>query len=127
LGLFFLLFQGRYQTPGGGVPIAEIRVGDTVLAYNEHTGEIGFYTVTDTINHVDETVIHLTIDGELLETTAEHPFYTDDGLWIDAGDLQVGERVRSMDGEYGTVEAVEIIEDADQRMYNLTVAEVHTF
>jgi hypothetical protein len=34
-----------------------------------------------------------------------------------------------MDGDYGTVEveAVVVVEDANQPMYNLTVAEIHTF
>jgi hypothetical protein len=32
-----------------------------------------------------------------------------------------------MDGEYGTVEALVVVENANQPMYNLTVAEAHTF
>ena len=32
-----------------------------------------------------------------------------------------------MDGDYGTVEIVLVIDDADQCMYNLTVDEAHTF
>jgi hypothetical protein len=66
------------------------------------------------------------IDGELIETTAEHPFYTDEGEWIAAAALTVGEAVRTLSGEYGTVENVQLIA-ADQPMYNLTVAEAHTF
>jgi hypothetical protein len=115
------------STADGDVLIAEIEVGDKVLAYNEETGEIGEYEVTDTISHVDEDIIHLTIDGELIETTAEHPFYTDDREWVNAADLSVGELVLSLDGDYGTVEAVVVVEDVNQPMYNLTVNEAHTF
>jgi intein/homing endonuclease len=89
--------------------------------------EVGEYTVTATMQHEDDVIVTLTIDDEVLETTLEHPFFTDDGLWVDAGELEIGERILSMDGDYGTVEAVVVIEDADQPMYNLTVAEVHTF
>lgn len=39
--------------------------------------------------HVDPTVIHLTIDGELIETTPEHPFYTQHGGWVVAGALRM--------------------------------------
>ena len=78
--------------------------------YNEETDEVGDYEVTATINHVDEVIIHLTIDGELVETTPEHPFYTDDGEWIDAADLSVGELIWSLDGDYGTVDSI-LIED----------------
>ncbi len=119
--------ETEVSTSEGDVPISEIEVGDTVLAYNEETGEVGEYTVTDTISHVDEDIIHLTIDGELIETTAEHPFYTDDGEWVNAVDLTEGELILSLDGDYGTVEAVILVEDANQAMYNLTVDEAHTF
>jgi RHS repeat-associated protein len=66
-------------TADGDVAISEIEVGDTVLAYNEATGETGEYLVTATIAHHDPTVVYLTISGETLTTTAEHPFYTTDG------------------------------------------------
>jgi hypothetical protein len=115
------------STPDGDRPISEIEVGDTVYAYNESTGEVGEYEVTATINHVDEDIIHLYLDGELIETTAEHPFYTEDEVWVDAADLTAGDQILSLDGDYGTVERVVVVEDANQPMYNLTVDEAHTF
>lgn len=115
------------STPNGEIPIAEIDIGDTVFAYNELTGEIGEYEVTATINHVDEDIVHLYIDGELIETTAEHPFYTDEGEWVNAAELEVGDEILSLDGDYGTVENVVVVEDVFQPMYNLTVDEAHTF
>jgi len=65
-------------------------VGDIVLAYNKLTGEIGEYEVTATINHVDEVIIHLYIDGEM---------------------------ILSLDGDYGVVESVVVVDDADQRSF----------
>ena len=35
--------------------------------------------------------------------------------------------ILSLDGDYGTVEQIILVEDAHQPMYNLTVDEVHTF
>ena len=113
-------------TEDGGVPIAEIEVGDEVLAYDEATGEVGEYTVTDTISHIDPEIVLLVIDGEYLETTREHPFYTDEGEWVDAEDLEIGEEIRNLDGDYGIVESVEVI-TVSQAMYNLTVDTAHTF
>lgn len=66
------------------------------------------------------------IDGEVIETTAEHPFYTDDERWVQAAYLDVGEQVLALNGDYGTVEDVQAV-DAPQPMYNLTVDEAHTF
>ncbi len=112
-------------TADGDAAISTITEGDLVLAYNEMTGEIGEYVVTDTISHVDQTVVLLTIDGETLTTTAEHPFYTTSGEWVDAGDLEIGDEVVSLDGN-GTVESIAVVVDP-QPMYNLTVDEAHTF
>jgi hypothetical protein len=68
----------------------------------------------------------VTIGGELLETTPEHPFYTSDNEWVAAGELEVGDDIRRADGSYREVEAIEFIHQP-QVMYNLTVDEAHTF
>lgn len=101
-------------------------MGDEVLAYNEYTGEVSSQAVTATLRHVDEVIVYLTIDGETIETTPEHPFYTSEGEWIPAGELTEGDRIQDVDGSFGTVDAVRQVE-RDQEMYNLTVANDHTF
>ena len=132
-------------TAAGEVAISEIAVGDLVLAYNEATGETGYYTVTAVISHVDPSIVELTIDSdpsassgtETLETTAEHPFYVVDsapwlatgetqGRWVNAGELEVGDAIRQADGTTGMVQAVVVVQRR-QPMYNLTVADAHTF
>ena len=124
-------------TDEGAVPISEVDVGDRVLAWNEVTNTTGYSAVSATFSHVDATIVELTIDGETLETTAEHPFYVvadapwlatgeTQGRWVEAGDLQVGDAVQQADGTTGTVTAVAVVAQP-QRMYNLTVADAHTF
>ena len=77
--------------------------------------------------HHDPVIVHLTIDGELIETTPEHhPFYTIAEEWIPAGELQAGDLVRQADGSYGMVEATTFVYQP-QPMYNLTVAAAHTY
>jgi RHS repeat-associated protein len=125
------------MTAEGEVPISAIQVGDLVLAYDEETGETGYYTVTAVMVHIDPTIVYLTIDGETIETTPEHPFYVMEsapwlatgetkGRWVDAGELHVGDAVRQADGTTGMVQAVVVVERS-QPMYNLTVAVAHTF
>jgi intein/homing endonuclease len=63
-------------------------VGDYVLAYDEASGAVGFYPVTAVWVHEDPVILLLTIDGEVVETTPEHPFYTEDGVWVAAGALE---------------------------------------
>lgn len=97
-----------------------------MLAYDEATGTKGYYTVTAVWAHADATIVHLTIDGERIETTPEHPFSVEGKGWVPAGDLQVGDRVRQADGEHGVVEAI-AFEQRPQVMYNLTADHAHTF
>ena len=106
--------------------ISGLQIGDLVWALNEETGEFDFYPIIDTISHQDTVIVNLTLDGELLKTTAEHPFYTFERDWVVAGQLRVGERILQADGTYGVVEAVVFVVDP-QPMYNLTVDQAHTF
>ena len=114
------------ETEDGEKAISEVEEGEYVLAYNEETGETGYYEVTDVWAHDDPVIVHLIIDGELIETTPEHPFYTEDGEWIPAGELEEGDEIVSSDGETGTVESIEFITET-QTMYNFTVDEAHTY
>ncbi|MEP7289915.1 MAG: polymorphic toxin-type HINT domain-containing protein [Chloroflexota bacterium] len=97
-----------------------------MLAYDEATGKTGYFAVTALISNLDFTVQDLTIDGEQIETTAGHPFYTQERGWVKAADLKVGEHVRKADGSYGVVKT-DHAQMQVQRMYNLTVDKAHTF
>jgi hypothetical protein len=108
-------------TDEGSVPIREVDVGDRVLAWHETLGETGYYTVTGAYTDVHEVLVSLTIDGEALTTTPEHPFLETDGQWTPAGELTVGDEIRNADGGYGVVEAIEFaatpqVMDAIQRL-----------
>ena len=94
--------------------------------YSEASGEVEEHTVVNTFVHDDNQIVYLTIDGEEIETTAWHPFYTAEGEWDMAGDLETGDRILALDGSYGTVKALTIVKQS-QAMYDLTVAEAHTF
>lgn len=113
-------------TDSGLVAISEIEVGDHVLAYHEALGSTDFYTVTATMLHMDPVVVVLTVDGEQIETTPAHPFYSEEGAWVNAGQLEVGSRIRKDGDDYGTVQAIQFVERA-QPMYNLAVTGAHTF
>ncbi|MEZ4709784.1 MAG: polymorphic toxin-type HINT domain-containing protein [Caldilineaceae bacterium] len=124
-------------TADGPIPIAEIDIGDQVLAYDEATGATAYYTVTATMSHMDPVVVTLTIDGEQIETTPEHPFYAAVSApwlavgqtawrWTPAAELEAGDRVYQSDGTTGVVQAL-VVEAAPQLMYNMTVAQAHTY
>ena len=114
-------------TENGTIAISEVAIGDEVYAYDAETGEAILAKVTDiSVSETDE-LVHLTIDGELIRTTASHPFYTASGEWKAAGDLMVGDRVVTMTGE-ATVEATEVEKLAEAvTVYNLTVEGEHNY
>jgi hypothetical protein len=102
-----------------------IEVGDLVFAYDERTGTTGTYTVTATMAHLDPVIVRLTLDGEQIQTTPEHPFFVD-GKWVEAKDLRSSDWIQQIDGTSGQLYAIEI-EERPQVMYDLTVAETHTY
>jgi len=113
-------------TQDGHKPISEIEKGDLVLAYNEETAALDYYPVTAVWAHQDDEIIYLVIDGELILTTPDHPFYTAEGEWVAVADLAVGEEVVQANGEYGLVES-NITSIQTKWMYNLTVDTAHTY
>ncbi len=114
------------STEDGLVPISEVELDDYVLAYNEETGEIGYYPVVAIWVHEDPVIVYLTIDGETIETTPEHPFYTAEGKWVPAAALQPGYEIRTAAWGSGTVEKMGF-SLRPQVMYNFTVAAAHTY
>jgi RHS repeat-associated protein len=113
-------------TADGDEPIAQLDVGDEVLAYDEASGETGRFPVQAVLVHLDRAIVRLTIDDEQLETTPEHPFFSEQRGWTPAAALRVGEPIRRADGSAGAVAALSI-EHRPQVMYNLTVGVAHTF
>ena len=114
------------STADGLRPISGIAVGDLVLAWDEATRTTGLFTVTAVMAHRDPAQVHLTLGGEFIETTPEHPFFTQERGWVDAGDLWRGAHVRQADGSFDPIWSI-AVETEPQVMYNLTVAQAHTF
>jgi RHS repeat-associated protein len=113
-------------TAEGLQPIEELAAGDYVLAYNEATSTTDYYPIVALWAHQDPLLVELTIDGGLVRTTPEHPFYTAASEWVAAADLTVGDEVVAADGHTGRVERIEFVQQPET-MYNLTVADAHTY
>jgi RHS repeat-associated protein len=112
-------------TPDGSVPISEIEIGDIVLAWDETTGAVVERTVTAVLPHPDDEIARLTIDGLTVTTTPDHPFFTIERGWVEAGRLWQGAHVKTTTG----VGVVAVVETAPYAaiLWDLTVDDVHTF
>ena len=76
--------------------------------------------------HSDPIIVTLLVDGKWIETTPEHPFYTEEKGWVAAGELWKGAHIREADGTPGVLQDI-LVEYKPQLMYNLTVDQAHTF
>ncbi len=107
-------------------PISEIAVGDMVLAQDPMTGERGPRKVSRLWVH-DDDLVRLEIDGDIVRTTEDHPFWNDtDGEWQRADQLGSGELVLTADGR--RVRVGVLMGSAGRGLaYNLTVEGLHTY
>jgi hypothetical protein len=80
-----------------------------------------------TIEHLNQDLYALLLDsGETIEVTGRHPLFSEDrAQWVRAGQLELGERLRTLDG---TARVQGLWKRAGiHRVYNLEVDVVHTY
>lgn len=115
-------------TACGLVAIENIKAGDKVIATNPDTFETAEKKVVETYIRETPGLVHLTINEEQITTTANHPFYVKDRGFVNAGELQVGDKVLSADGNVYFVEKsyIEILKKPE-KVYNFQVEDFHTY
>ncbi|MYS46090.1 chemotaxis protein, partial [Streptomyces sp. SID5998] len=117
-------------------PIEDVRVGDRVVATDPESGRTVAEPVEATITgRGRKALVDVTVGrpaaghGGTVVTTDKHPFWVADGrgAWRDADQLAVGMRLRTDAGKRARITATRAWNAPDQRVYNLTVAELHTY
>ena len=114
--------------------IQDIRVGDRVVARDTETGRSEAKRVARVFRRTSDHLRLLTVRSprngtiQQLKTTDEHPFWTADQCWADAGDLAVGDRLLQQDGG----PAVVVSTDHEPHpegvpVYNLETEDHHTY
>ncbi|QDT36048.1 polymorphic toxin-type HINT domain-containing protein [Stratiformator vulcanicus] len=108
-------------------PIEKIKIGDKVLARDEHGEAIGWQEVDEIYERTSDHLRFLKVrsdtgEYQTFETTDEHPFWSASReAWIDAGELKAGEKLTGPDGQTHTVVFTEREEHPEG------VAEAHTY
>ncbi|MEU6229335.1 polymorphic toxin-type HINT domain-containing protein [Streptomyces sp. NPDC047042] len=129
-GTRVLLGDGRTKA------IEDVRAGDRVLATDPETGRTLVEPVTATItSRGDKQLVRVTVpengSGSTAAVTAtdKHQFWADGTTddWRDAAELRPGTRLRTPTGTEVPVTGVKSWAVKDQRVHNLTVAELHTY
>jgi hypothetical protein len=108
-------------------PISEVEVGDWVLAEDPETGQRGARRVLNLFVH-DDTLVDLGIDGGVVTTTEDHPFWNQtDGVFQRADGLDAGDLVLTADGGLVPVDGLVAGSDRAGTAYNLHIEEIHTY
>lgn len=113
--------------PSGSCPIKQLQVGDVVLARSEHDpdGAVEAKVVEQVFVRTGR-VLHVHVGGQVIGTTAEHPFFAHGRGWVPAGQLRPGDILSTSDGQGVAVE--ELFDTGEEAtVYNLSVAEHHTY
>jgi RHS repeat-associated protein len=112
---------------GTSKPIGDIQAGDYVLATDPETGKREAREVTDVWRH-DDQVVDLDVDGHILTTTEDHPFWSEtDHRWERADKLTGKDRLRGADGRLVKVRGLRHGTTHTAVAYNLSVDGLHTY
>ena len=118
----------KIHTKDGFKEIETIKAGDYVWSENPETHEKALKKVKKIFVREKDSVVRLSINGEAIETTNEHPFYVEGHGWTNASDLKAGDKVRLEDGTAGTVEkAKHVALNSPVTVYNFEVEDFHTY
>ncbi|HCJ14576.1 MAG TPA: hypothetical protein DHV77_05030, partial [Erysipelotrichaceae bacterium] len=86
------------KTPYGDKNIEDVEAGDVVYACNVETGEVEEKEVVRTFINDAYTLIYITIGGEEICSTLNHPFYVVGKGFVSAGTLSIGDKESLVDG-----------------------------
>jgi hypothetical protein len=113
----------------GDKRIDTIKMGDEVLSYNQITGELAFNKVTNvwSVPNSDGKYHRIYYDkGKWVDATWDHKFYVN-GVYVEARDLKVGDKLLSKSLQEQPIEKIEIIENVTEPVWDLTVENNHNF
>ena len=112
----------------GMVAIETIKSGDKVISTDPETMETSLKTVLETYIREVTTLVHLTVNGEEIVTTVDHPFYVKNQGFIKAGELIVGDELLDVNGNVLLVEKFNVeLTDEPVTVYNFQVEGFHTY
>ncbi|MED1919775.1 polymorphic toxin-type HINT domain-containing protein, partial [Bacillus thuringiensis] len=116
----------KVLTDEGEKPIEEIEVGDKVLAKDDETGEMAYKEVEWLFQRDVEATYNITVSGEVITTTDEHPFWIVGKGWVESKNLAVGDVLTTSDGKELAIEKIEVKEE-HKTVYNFKVKDFHTY
>jgi hypothetical protein len=114
------------QTLDGPRPIETLSIGDRVLSQDVRTGELVFVPVLITIHNKPSPTVRVTLDNAdaPIVVTPIHHFWKVGQGWIQARYLKPGDALRLLGG---SARVAQVEEEKIQPVFNLEVAQTHSF
>ena len=109
----------------GVVTIAEVKIGDRVLAQDPNSGELSFKLVVYTTLRPPSPLTRIDIAGEDIFATKGHPLWVVNEGWRMAKLLQKDDHVHGVNGGLN-IDDIELLK-IDQAAHNLVVADFATY
>jgi hypothetical protein len=113
-------------TPHGPIAIEDILPGQTVLTWDLEAERLVSATVLRIMASAVGGTLELTVAGETIHTTSEHPFWVPGSGWLTASDLRPGTQLLSGSGARLSVDAMRRVDGATT-VYNMEVGGLHTY
>ena len=112
----------------GMVAIETIKSGDKVISTDPETMKTSPKTVLETYIREVTTLVHITVNGEEIITTVDHPFYVQGRGFVEAGKLLVGDKFLNVNGNILLVENFNVeLTDEPVTVYNFQIEDFHTY
>ena len=115
-------------TACGLVAIENIKAGDKVISTDPETGRTEEKTVLETFRRTATELVHLTVNGEKITTTHNHPFYVVQKGFVNAGKLHLSDTLIDAQKNLLRIEDISF-ESTDEAtiVYNFKVEDNHTY
>ena len=116
-------------TASGLVAIENIKPGDMFYAADAETLEVSTKQVLETYIRETSSLVHLTISGENIISTYDHPYYVKDKGFVSAEALWIGAELIDKNGNVVLVKQLyrENLGDESVKVYTFQVEDYHTY
>ncbi|WP_228644956.1 DNRLRE domain-containing protein [Microtetraspora sp. AC03309] len=122
---------------GAHKPIEKIEIGDRVIATDPISGDtVTRPVVALIVGEGDKDLVRIAVDtdgrgdGEIgiVDATDHHPFWVSgQDHWLNASQLYPGARLITPDGKAVEILAISKSSKLSQKVYNLTISDIHTY
>ena len=116
-------------TASGLIAIENIKPGDLVYAANEDSLEVSLKPVIQTFVRETSSLIHITIEGDEIISTFDHPYYVLGKGFVSAEKLWIGAELIDNNGKKFCIEQIyrESLDNQAKTVYNFKVDKCHTY